>query len=101
MAGLFLSFLIDYLSARFIMWRQAKDEPVSDTEKPPSATDKSLSEASKGPTDPTGIHTSHIPNSAHVHDDAGEKLSVLVLEAGVIFHSLRALPLFQALRALS
>ena len=65
MAGIFLSFLVDYLGQRYVQYR-------SDTqEKTESAS--------------TEVETSN------------ETLKVLILEAGIIFHSLRKLSLISSL----
>ena len=86
MGGLFISFLVDYISKRFLLWRQAKRSGGHDAE----AT------ASSSP----GVKTASPANSAVIasHDytedvepqaDADARINVLVLEAGIIFHSLR------------
>lgn len=87
MAGLFLSFLVDYIGARFILWRQSKKKIVliihidADTERStPTSSDKTSSV--------TGAHALHIHRTAHANGTADEKLGVVVLEAGIIFHSL-------------
>lgn len=89
MAGLFLSFLVDYIGARFILWRQSKKDPISDTEERSASTDKSKAPSvTPNNTDAVGNHAPHIHRTAHVHGTADEKLGVIVLEAGIIFHSL-------------
>lgn len=92
MAGLFLSFLVDYLGARFVLWRQNKkigrdsEIPIDTPEtKSPSIT-------------PENAMSHNDQRSTHVHGqgNADEKLNVLVLEAGIIFHSLRKYPLISS-----
>jgi zinc transporter 1/2/3 len=91
MAGLFLSFLADYLGARFVQWRQnkhaAKDSEVTGT--PIDNSDKAVSAAST-PTPENDFSHSH----GHAHGamrqatPMEEKINVLNLEAGIIFHSI-------------
>lgn len=59
MAGLFLSFLVEYLGIRLVQWHAAK----------------------KAPAHAHGDHSHHSPST--------EMVNITVLEAGVIFHSLR------------
>lgn len=56
MAGIFLSFLVEYLGIRLVQWHAAKKAP-------------------------THAHSHHSPST--------EMVNITVLEAGVIFHSLR------------
>lgn len=83
MAGLFISFLVDYLAARFLLWRQGKTASAR-TQHVPSAT-KGEEDVTAMPN-PSTMHSDE--RGAHVHGNLDEKLSVLVLEAGIIFHSL-------------
>ena len=59
MAGVFLSFLVEYLGHRFLQWRSARKQ----------------SEGDSGTSEPRPADT--------------EVLTVIVLESGIIFHSLR------------
>ena len=87
LAGLFLSFLVDYLGARFVVWRQSK-RSSSDTEEPNMTSHDNKSSAAGTPDNTLSHGHSHgIP--MHMHSAAEEKLNVLVLESGIIFHSLR------------
>lgn len=86
LAGLFLSFLVDYLGARFLLWRQGKKSP-SDAEATPSATADAKS-ASATPNSSV-VHNDERGSHMHMHGTMDEKLNVYVLEAGIIFHSLR------------
>lgn len=88
MAGLLLSFLVDYLGARFILWRQSK-RGGSDNEcrsSPIPGESKTISE-----TPDSGAALTHRDDRGshiHLHGNADEKIGVMVLEAGIIFHSL-------------
>ncbi|KAJ4351940.1 high-affinity Zn(2+) transporter zrt1 [Didymosphaeria variabile] len=84
MAGLFLSFLVDYISKRFLLWRQSKRSGQdAEATAPPTGDAKTASPAN------SAVITSH-GSDGHVdlHSDADAKINVLVLEAGIIFHSL-------------
>lgn len=94
LAGLFLSFLADYLGARFVQWRQKKhtstDSEITGTTT--NGSDKAASTASK-PTPPENeFNRSHDLPHAHgaVHQATPmeEKINVMNLEAGIIFHSI-------------
>jgi zinc transporter 1/2/3 len=87
LAGLFLSFLVDYLGARFVLWRQGK-RTGTDTEVPYTDSSDAKSSPSGTPSNAVGHHN----HAGHVHSDGEEKLNVYVLEAGIIFHSLRKYP---------
>ena len=87
LAGLFLSFLVDYLGARFVLWRQCK-RSASDLEAPSAETHDRKTSPFTTPTNAM-THTDRRGSHAHIHDDTDEKLNVYVLEAGIIFHSLR------------
>ncbi|KAF2279794.1 Zip-domain-containing protein [Westerdykella ornata] len=87
LAGFFLSFLVDYLGARIIMWRQNK-KAIHDAE---GHTTPTSADAKGEATPDSGVaradeddRSSHV----HVHGNNEEKVGVWVLEAGVIFHSL-------------
>lgn len=85
MAGLFLSFFVDYLGARFVQWRQNK-RIGSSTEVPTGNDDKSTA-TSTSPTPENEFMRSH----GHVHTATPmeEKINVMNLEAGIVFHSIR------------
>jgi zinc transporter 1/2/3 len=102
LAGLFLSFLVDYLGARFIMWRQNKkvtaDEEIRSTPTPSESkggfeTPARAGSANLVSTDDheghTHMHAADHSSHVHMHGHAEEKVGVIVLEAGIIFHSLR------------
>lgn len=87
LVGLVLSFLVDYLGARFILWRQNK-RTGSDTEASSAEPYDAKTQPSSTP-EHTQSHVNQLDAHVHTHGDADEKLNVLVLEAGIIFHSLR------------
>ncbi|KAH6644300.1 ZIP zinc transporter-domain-containing protein [Boeremia exigua] len=90
LAGLFLSFLADYLGARFVQWRAKKhvstDSEISNT--PTNGSDKAVSATSTPENDSTRSH-----DLAHAHGaikntaPTEEMVNVMNLEAGIIFHS--------------
>lgn len=91
MAGLFLSFLADYLGARFVQWRAKKH---SHTDSEISSTPSNGSDKASTPTGSSenGFNRSHGVLHAHgaIHNAAPmeQKINVLNLEAGIIFHSI-------------
>jgi len=93
LAGLVLSFLVDYLGVRFLLWRQRKNG-ISDAEVAPvAAASTTATMTDDKSATPTTTSTAHRTDKAighvDVHSAADAKLNVLVLEAGIIFHSLR------------
>jgi zinc transporter 1/2/3 len=72
MAGIFLSFLVEYLGNRFLQWQEAKSPTGSG----------SVESASHGHGHAHGHHL--FPPSGRA-----DLVNISVLEAGVIFHSLR------------
>jgi zinc transporter 1/2/3 len=92
MAGLILSFIIDYLGARFVQWRQKK-HVGSSAEVPTAASDDKSAGASA--TASTNSDTDVAHHHGHSHGNMRtatpmeEKINVLNLEAGIIFHSIR------------
>jgi zinc transporter 1/2/3 len=89
MAGLFLSFLADYVGARFVQWRQKK-YAGSDAEVRPAdaGSDKAGSTSSAPDHEHShGHHHGSVSNSSPM----AEKINVMNLEAGIIFHSIRKL----------
>ncbi|KAI4931709.1 hypothetical protein J4E85_004305 [Alternaria conjuncta] len=89
MAGLMLSFLVDYLGARFVQWRQGKHTAPS-TEVAASGDKSGNSSPSAEPTH--DFNRSH--GIVHAHGPMREatpmeeKINVMNLEAGIIFHSI-------------
>ncbi|EAW10413.1 putative ZIP Zinc transporter [Aspergillus clavatus NRRL 1] len=82
LAGIFLSFLFEYIGHRLILARGAKSCAANTCPSPPSST--------KEPTPHhhtlTSLGHNHGPALDPTH--ANTQLSVLVMEAGVIFHSI-------------
>jgi zinc transporter 1/2/3 len=93
MAGLILSFFIDYLGARFVQWRQNKR--IGSSAEVPTATGDDKSAGTSAMTTPDNEFT-HSHGHSHGNMRAAtpmeEKINVLNLEAGIIFHSIRKLP---------
>jgi zinc transporter 1/2/3 len=87
MAGLFLSFLIDYISKRFLLWRQGKRTGL-DAEATTLPSDAKTASPANSAVIPSDRHAEHVD----LHSDVDAKTNVLVLEAGIIFHSLRTSP---------
>jgi zinc transporter 1/2/3 len=91
MAGLFLSFLADYLGARFVQWRQNKH--IGSSAEVPTATGDDKSAGSATASQENDFNRSH--GLAHAHGTVREatpleeKINVMNLEAGIIFHSIR------------
>ena len=92
MAGLFLSFVIDYLGARFVQWRQSKQAGSSAEVATVGVDDKSATNSSSTAPDNEFMRSHGI---AHAHGPVRmatpmeERINVLNLEAGIIFHSIR------------
>lgn len=92
MAGLFLSFVVDYLGARFVQWRQNK-RVGSNAEVAAAGTDnKSATGSASSPTPDHDFNRSHgLPHAHGPMREATpmeEKINVMNLEAGIIFHSI-------------
>ncbi|KAH8724453.1 ZIP zinc transporter-domain-containing protein [Phaeosphaeriaceae sp. PMI808] len=89
MAGLFLSFVVDYLGARFVQWRQNR-RATSSTENPAAKSD----DKSSGPSTTAVADTELTHGRGHAHGvtraatPMEEKINVMNLEAGIIFHSI-------------
>ena len=85
MAGIFLSFLVEYIGHRVILARGSKT-PTTTPESPNPNLDSKAEERQPG------IQTTGLANLSHSHGpdptDPNTKFSVLVMEAGVIFHSI-------------
>ena len=92
MAGLVLSFVVDYAGARFVQWRQNK-RVGSSAEVPTAALagDDKSADTSASTTPDHEFMSSH----GHAHGlkrhatPMEEKINVMNLEAGIIFHSIR------------
>ena len=79
MAGIMLAFLPDYVGHRIILWRTSRTSvPVS-----PPVTDME----ERGTKGSIGMASSSIATTED--DTVHARLKVIILEAGIIFHSLR------------
>lgn len=93
MAGIFLAFLLEYGAHRFLESR--KHHAVSNGVHPNAASDdmhshdkrESTAEAESASASSSSIEAQH-EVSVHCHDEE-DKIAVGVMEAGVIFHSIR------------
>ncbi|KAI8938185.1 hypothetical protein NX059_005850 [Plenodomus lindquistii] len=92
MAGLFLSFFVDYLGARFVQWRQNKHVGSSAEVAVAGGDNKSTTDSTPSPTPDHDFNRSH--GLAHAHGPMREatpmeeKINVMNLEAGIVFHSI-------------
>jgi hypothetical protein len=90
MAGLFLSFVVDYLGARFVQWRQNKHAGTSAEVPSTTADDKSAgSSTSASPNNGLANGHGHAHGPMRAATPMEEKINVMNLEAGIIFHSIR------------
>ncbi|KAL2822093.1 ZIP zinc transporter-domain-containing protein [Aspergillus granulosus] len=93
MAGIFLSFLTEYIGHRYILARAARSETTSAQPTETAETTETGSGVSKTAAEAVQPHE-HATLAAFGHHHGGDptnpntKLSVLVMEAGVIFHSI-------------
>lgn len=88
MAGLFLSFLVDYIGARFILWRQNKRSAADNEVRSAQASGESKIDSATPDGNATLTHDDDRGSHVHMHGNADEKIGVMVLEAGILFHSL-------------
>ena len=92
MAGIFLSFLTEYLGHRYILARTARSSgsTTQQTDNSSNVSSKSAADAAQ----PQQAAHNHTTLAALGHHHGGDptnpntKLSVMVMEAGVIFHSI-------------
>jgi zinc transporter 1/2/3 len=77
MAGIFLTFLLEYLGNRTVGLKRAK-HPVSPTSTPPGNKDEGEPVVARSPA---------LVDLGRHHHHVDDVLSVLVMEAGIIFHS--------------
>ncbi|OJD25837.1 hypothetical protein ACJ73_02788 [Blastomyces percursus] len=86
MAGIFLSFLVEYAGNRFLLTRQPDGNPHAHGDVEPQSTPtKSAKESDTEQTAPTLANLGHHHHTLTRPDD---KLGVMVMEAGIIFHSI-------------
>ncbi|KAJ9658049.1 high-affinity Zn(2+) transporter zrt1 [Coniosporium apollinis] len=85
MAGIFLSFLVEYVGMRFVSWRRTrssgKQAADGETVKPHEVEGINEPIISRETTPGSNVVMMRPPQTP-------EKLSVLVMEAGIVFHSL-------------
>lgn len=83
MAGAFLTFLIEYFGGRYVMHRRGQRESAA-------SSLREESEIKHQSSDPEIIHAGEGQGHGHVHciDPTDDNLSVWVMEAGIIFHSI-------------
>lgn len=96
MAGLFLSFVVDYAGARFVQWRGTKstesNAEVAGTTQ--AGDDKSAGSSASIPPQNEFMRSHGLPHAHGPMREATpleEKINVMNLEAGIIFHSIRKL----------
>ena len=88
MAGLFLSFLVEYLGNRFVHSRNSLTSRQQSPDIEPTRTDKGASSESVEPCN----NLASLGHHHHGLSKPDDKLSVLVMEAGIIFHSISKQP---------
>lgn len=90
MAGLFLSFLTEYIGSRFV---RSRNKPVPSHDVEPNRTDKGSDESDCAERcDAPGHNITNLGHHHHGLANPEDKLSVIVMEAGIIFHSISKLP---------
>ncbi|KAF2730303.1 Zip-domain-containing protein [Polyplosphaeria fusca] len=87
MAGLFLAFLVEYVGARFVGWRKRTRASALSTPELGEENSDGKTAAPAGEEHAVG-GDGHADAQLHAATAVDEKLGVVVLEAGVIFHSL-------------
>ncbi|KAL4971021.1 putative ZIP Zinc transporter [Aspergillus stella-maris] len=93
MAGIFLSFLTEYLGHRYILARTARstNTTTQQTDNSSNVSSKSAADAAAA-TQPQPHNHTTLATLGHHHGgdptNPNTKLSVMVMEAGVIFHSI-------------
>ncbi|KAF2753422.1 zinc/iron transporter protein [Pseudovirgaria hyperparasitica] len=89
MAGIIVSFLIDYLSHRVVYWRRSQ---ASDRDSEAPSTNDGSDTAAKSSVTRPDTSTALAPSHGHGHATPGEwqtdTLTVASLEAGILFHSI-------------
>lgn len=98
LAGVFLSFLVDYLGVRFITWKQGRNSAASTSTvvvEDRAGSQDAIPEQKAVPSPGSDTIVSAEENGhghGHGHGlvqgQVDQKLSVAVLEAGIIFHSI-------------
>jgi zinc transporter 1/2/3 len=89
MAGIFLSFLTEYIGHRVILARGPKDLPTSTPPPAVQDTDSNTPKDTSAASQAMALaHLGHNHGSPFDPTKPNTKLSVLVMEAGVVFHSI-------------
>lgn len=88
MAGVFLSFLVEYIGNRLVARRTTGVAASTDVEQH-SDSGKETTHDTTHPADTTLAGLSHA-HSSSIHPDT--HFSVMVMEAGIVFHSIRTSP---------
>lgn len=94
MAGLFLAFIIEYIANRLMQWRNRTLQQKDTLESGPGLSSMSANEEGsvefegKNPTQDKVEEEQHRDHHSHglLHPD--DRISVLTMEAGIIFHSI-------------
>lgn len=93
MAGLFLSFLTEYIGGRFV---RSRNRLTANNDIEPNRTDKGSSNSDTvepcEPCDDPGHNIAGLGHHHHGLANPDDKLSVVVMEAGIIFHSISKPP---------
>lgn len=93
MAGIFLTFLIEYLGNRTIVLKQGQHgnhgNHQPETESNEDVARNKDGNESGAPEQPP--HQPSLANLGHHHHHVEDALSVMVMEAGIIFHSISTL----------
>ncbi|POS79551.1 ZIP Zinc transporter [Diaporthe helianthi] len=86
MAGIFLSFLVEYLGLRIVAAHAARN-PQTPAAAAPAIGERSKSDASSSSPPPEPSRTA-FESLDHHHAGPNSHLSVLIMEAGILFHSI-------------
>ncbi|BFZ64379.1 high-affinity Zn(2+) transporter zrt1 [Saitoella coloradoensis] len=89
MAGIFIAFIVEYLGYRFVESRRhahSRQASLTPSDVSPSAT---AIEKGPGAVASHPVHGAHgVPDEVHAEPESVTKLSVAVMEAGIVFHSI-------------
>lgn len=88
MAGLFIAFLIDYLGHRFVAYKQAKTNPAAAAATANARAHPDDKGSPSGASSDEGERNILLELDHHHGGGANTKLSVSVMEAGILFHSI-------------
>jgi zinc transporter 1/2/3 len=88
MAGAFLAFLVDYVSHRLAHWRSSQSVVAGAETRDSNPRRPEKINAAKSSYSLAGASHHHHHDNDRVASPTGDATSVLILEAGIIFHSL-------------